>query len=93
MEGLMHKVELINEFGEQMILGLDNKKQGWFYHEDCTTKYEKVEDLFLNYKLKRKKNVIKGFKYVFSQMEKAVLIQFFTEHGIKAPDDVKTINV
>ena len=93
MEGLIHRVELTNEFGEQMILGLDNKKQAWFYHEDCTTEYEKVEDLFLNYKLKGKKNIIKGFKYVFSQMEKVVIIQFFTEHNIKEPKDVKTLNV
>lgn len=71
---VIKEVSLVNEFGEKMTLRLDNDNEIWFHHEDCNDDYEKLNDLWVTYKIKGK--TINGMKYVLDKMEKSVLNDF-----------------
>ena len=95
MKKIKKRVLFTNEFGETMTLVVDKDNNVFFKHDDITTEFEAYNDILMNYKLKLKgkKKLIIGYKYVFSQIEKAVLNQFVSDAVMLDGFLVKTDNI
>jgi hypothetical protein len=79
MKKIIRRVLFTNEFGETMTLVMDKDNNVFFKHDDIITEFEAYNDMLMNYKVKGKKKLIIGYKYVFSRIEKAVLNEFISD--------------
>ncbi len=91
--GIIRRVLFTNEFGETMTLVMDKDNNVFFKHDDIITEFEAYNDMLMNYKVKGKKKLIIGYKYVFSRIEKAVLNEFISDAVRKYGFLVKTDNI
>ena len=80
MKKIKKRVLFTNEFGETMTLVVDKDNNVFFKHDDIITEFEAYNDILMNYKLKGKKKLIIGYKYIFSRIEKADSAGFGVTH-------------
>jgi hypothetical protein len=65
------KTEYENQYGETMILILDELNEMWFYHSDCNTDFESLTEFII-----AKENGKWGFPYILNKSERLVVQNF-----------------
>lgn len=77
-EEILHLKTYTNHYGESMFLVMDENYDLWFYHDDCNKDFEDLH-LLLNDPM--------GFKYVLTENEKNILMDFI-DGSLEAMEDI-----